>query len=61
MARYIIRRLLISAPVLLAITVITFFLLRASGDPMAVYASNPSVTAEDLIRLEKTYDFDRPL
>lgn len=61
MARYIIRRLLISAPVLLAITVITFFLLRASGDPMAVYASNPSVTAEDLIRLEKTYGFDRPL
>lgn len=61
MARYILRRLLISAPVLLAITVITFFLLRASGDPMAVYASNPSVTAEDLIRLEKTYGFDRPL
>jgi peptide/nickel transport system permease protein len=61
MARYILRRLLISIPVLLGITVITFFLLRASGDPMAVYASNPSVTAEDLIRLEKTYGFDRPL
>jgi len=60
-ARYILRRLLISMPVLLAITVITFFLLRASGDPMAVYASNPSVTAEDLLRLEKTYGFDRPL
>lgn len=61
MARYILRRLLISMPVLLGITVITFFMLRMSGDPMAVYASNPSVTAEDLIRLEKTYGFDRPL
>ncbi len=61
MARYILRRILISIPVLLGITVITFFLLRASGDPMAVYASNPSVTAVDLIRLEKTYGFDRPL
>lgn len=61
MARYIVRRLLISMPVLLGITVITFFLLRMSGDPMAVYASNPGITAEDLIRLEKTYGFDRPL
>lgn len=61
MARYIIRRMLISIPVLLGITLITFFLLHASGDPMAVYASNPSITAEDLARLEKTYGFDKPV
>ncbi len=61
MARYIIRRVLISIPVLLGITVITFFLLHASGDPMAVYASNPSISAEDLQRLEKTYGFDKPV
>ncbi|MBI1880290.1 MAG: ABC transporter permease [Chloroflexi bacterium] len=61
MARYIIRRILISIPVLLGITLITFFLLHASGDPMAVYASNPSITAEDLARLEKTYGFDKPV
>lgn len=61
MARYIIRRILISIPVLLGITVITFFLLHASGDPMAVYASNPSISAEDLLRLEKTYGFDKPV
>jgi len=47
MARYILRRILISIPVLLGITLITFFLLHASGDPMAVYASNPSISAED--------------
>ena len=61
MARYILRRTLISLPVLLAISVITFFFFFLSGHPIAVYASNPSVTAEDLIRLEKTYGFDRPL
>lgn len=61
MAYYIIRRILISIPVLLGITLITFFLLHASGDPMAVYASNPSITAEDLARLEKTYGFDKPV
>jgi peptide/nickel transport system permease protein len=61
MARYIIRRILISIPVLLGITLITFFLLHASGDPMAVYSSNPSLTAEDLERLEKTYGFDKPV
>jgi len=61
MARYIIRRILISIPVLLGISLITFFLLHASGDPMAVYASNPSISAEDLERLEKTYGFDKPV
>src|SRR5262245_37310451 len=61
MARYIFRRILISLPVLLGITLITFFLLHASGDPMAVYSSNPSLTAEDLERLEKTYGFDKPV
>ena len=61
MARCIIRRILISLPVLLGITLITFFLLHASGDPMAVYSSNPSLTAEDLERLEKTYGFDKPV
>ena len=61
MTRYIIRRILISIPVLLGISLITFFLLHASGDPMAVYASNPSISAEDLERLEKTYGFDKPV
>jgi len=61
MTRYIIQRILISIPVLLGISLITFFLLHASGDPMAVYASNPSISAEDLERLEKTYGFDKPV
>ncbi len=61
MTRYIINRLLISIPVLLGISVVAFMLVQASGDPMAVYNSNPNLTAADLERLEKAYGFDKPL
>jgi peptide/nickel transport system permease protein len=60
-SRYIIRRLLISIPVLLGISLIAFFLVQASGDPMAVYISNPNLSSEDLMRLEKAYGFDKPV
>jgi len=61
MTRYIINRLLISIPVLLGISLVAFFLVQASGDPMAVYNSNPNLSAADLERLEKAYGFDKPL
>jgi len=60
-SRYIIRRLLISIPVLLGISLVAFFLVQASGDPMAVYISNPNLSSEDLMRLEKAYGFDKPV
>jgi peptide/nickel transport system permease protein len=59
--RYIIRRVLVSIPVLLGVSLIAFFLVHASGDPMAVYNANPNISSEDLIRLEKTYGFDKPV
>jgi len=61
MLRYIVRRLLISIPVLIGVSLIAFLLVQASGDPMAVYNSNPHISAEDLARLEKTYGFDKPV
>lgn len=61
MLRYTIRRLLTAIPVLLGVSVIAFFLVQASGDPMAVYNSNPNLSAEDIMRLEKTYGFDKPV
>ncbi len=61
MARYIINRLLISIPVLLGISLVAFFLVQASGDPMAVYNSNPNLSSSDLERLEKAYGFDKPV
>jgi len=61
MSRYIIKRLLISIPVLLGISLVAFFLVQASGDPMAVYNSNPNLSSADLARLEKAYGFDKPV
>ncbi len=61
MTLYILRRLLTSIPVLLGVSMIAFFLVQASGDPMAVYNANPNLSAEDILRLEKTYGFDRPV
>lgn len=61
MARYIINRLLISIPVMLGISLVAFFLVQASGDPMAVYNSNPNLSSSDLERLEKAYGFDKPV
>lgn len=61
MYRYIVRRLLISIPVLLGVSLAAFLLVQASGDPMAVYNSNPQISAEDLARLETTYGFDKPV
>lgn len=61
MARYIINRILVSIPVLLGISLVAFFLVQASGDPMAVYNSNPNISSADLERLEKTYGLDKPV
>jgi peptide/nickel transport system permease protein len=61
MTRYIINRLIISIPVLLGVSLVAFFLVQASGDPMAVYNSNPNLSAEDITRLEKAYGFDKPV
>ena len=61
MTRYITNRLLVAIPVLIGISVVAFFLVQASGDPMAVYISNPNLTSEDIERLEKAYGFDRPV
>lgn len=61
MTRFIIRRLIISIPVLLGISLVAFFLVQASGDPMAVYISNPNLSAADIERLEKAYGFDKPV
>jgi ABC-type dipeptide/oligopeptide/nickel transport system permease component len=44
MTRYIINRLIISIPVLLGVSLVAFFLVQASGDPMAVYNSNPNLS-----------------
>jgi len=46
--------------VMLAVSIVTFTLLRLSGDPAAAMAGE-SATAEDIEYVRKHYGFDRPL
>jgi peptide/nickel transport system permease protein len=62
MTRYIIRRIIEAVPVLFVISIIVFSLIQvAPNNPLAAYQNNPSITAEDLARLEEEYGFKDPL
>ena len=63
MVRYIARRLLEMIPLIMGITLITFFVIRlAPGNPTFYQgAFNPKVKPEAVKRLEKIYGLDKPL
>ena len=62
MGRYIVRRLLQAVPLLLAISVASFAILKATpGGPLAVYEGNPDFTEADRLRLEHAFGLDQPL
>lgn len=61
MIPYIMRRLLAVVPMLIAISLVSFFIMQSvPGGPMAVYRNNPSVRAADLARLERQLGLDQP-
>ncbi|MFN8484256.1 MAG: ABC transporter permease [Anaerolineae bacterium] len=60
MTQYLIRRLLLMAPVLIGVTLILFALLRLRGDPLAAYIT-PEMTPADIELVRQAYGFDRPL
>ena len=60
MTGFILRRLVLLVCVLATVSVITFVLLRASGDP-AVAMAGEGATAEDVAFVRKEYGFDQPL
>jgi len=60
--RYILRRLLISIPTLLAISAVLFAILAlAPGDPMSQFALNPEVPPEVRERVKASLGLDQPL
>jgi peptide/nickel transport system permease protein len=60
--RYIVRRLLQALPLLFAISVAVFILLKAQpGGPLAQYEGDPNFTEADRQRLEHAFGLDRPL
>lgn len=62
MSRHLLRRLLISVPVLLGISVVLFAILAlAPGDPFSELALNPNVPPEVRFNLRKQFGLDDPL
>ena len=59
---YIIRRVLISIPLLLGISLLTFFLMQATpGNFFDTLKMDPQVSPDTIARYEKIYHLDRPL
>ncbi|MGF1498767.1 MAG: ABC transporter permease [Elainellaceae cyanobacterium] len=62
MHRYLLRRLLVALPTLLAISLVIFLVLAlAPGDPLAELASNPSISAEVRENIRRAFGLDQPL
>ncbi|MDQ7821596.1 MAG: ABC transporter permease [Candidatus Eremiobacteraeota bacterium] len=60
-ARYLIKRVLLSIPLLLVITILTFLLVRiAPGDPTKMFIS-PRTRPEDREQIRRNLGLDRPL
>lgn len=62
MSSYLLRRILLAVPMLLAISFVSFAIMqKVPGGPLAIYRNNPNVRAEDLARLEKQLGLDKPM
>ncbi|MDJ0532238.1 MAG: ABC transporter permease [Xenococcaceae cyanobacterium MO_207.B15] len=62
MTSYLIKRLLISIPTLIVISIIIFTILAiAPGDPLGEFASNPAITAEIRENIRKSLGLDQPI
>lgn len=62
MNRYLLNRVLISIPTLIAISIVVFAILAlAPGDPMGEFATNPSITAEVRENIRRSLGLDQPI
>ncbi|HEU5423743.1 MAG TPA: ABC transporter permease, partial [Nitrolancea sp.] len=61
MLRYVIRRLMVTIPVLIGVSIIVFVMMRmVPGDP-ARQALGPEATGDEVARLHHEWGLDRPL
>jgi peptide/nickel transport system permease protein len=58
--QYVFRRLLQALPLLFLISLMSFMLIRMSGDPMSMYAQASSLTEADRERIIKEHGWDQP-
>jgi peptide/nickel transport system permease protein len=62
LARYVVRRVLASIPVLVGVTVVTFLLLHvAAGTFLPGIEQNPNLRPEDVARIRHNLGLDQPL
>ncbi len=61
MLSYLLKRLSLVVPTVLAVLVATFFLVRATGSPVDSYLGERGGTPEERARLERQFGLDRPL
>ncbi len=62
MHRHFLKRILISLPTLIAISIVIFGILAlAPGDPMGEFATNPSITAEVRENIRRSLGLDQPI
>jgi len=59
---YLLRRILLAIPMLLAVSFVSFAIMQSvPGGPLAIYRNNPNVRAADIARLEKQLGLDKPM
>jgi peptide/nickel transport system permease protein len=61
MAAYLIRRLFEAVPLLLLITMLLFAIIQMTGDPLAAYTVDSTLTGDDIARLRAQYGLDQPI
>jgi len=62
MPQYLLKRILISIPTLLAISLVIFLILAlAPGDPLAEIANNPSISEAVRDNIRRAYGLDQPI
>ena len=61
MRTYLLKRSFQAIPLLLLISIVVFASIQATGDPLAAYTVDASLTADDIARLKAKYGLDQPL
>jgi peptide/nickel transport system permease protein len=62
MTKFIIRRILVSIPVLIGISFLVFMIMQlAPGGPLAAFGQNPRMTAEQRAAIARNWGLDKPV
>lgn len=61
MTAYVVRRLIQTLPIIFFVSLVGFMIIHATGDPLAAYTVDASLTGEDIARLRAKYGLDKPV